>query len=52
MPRFYRAGENPEDWKLTGEKQVKFIGLLSDKFTIVDEWSHNLKETGKGTWYS
>ena len=45
-----RAGENPEDWDITGEKQVKFIGLLSKKFTNVKEWSRNLKETGVGSW--
>ena len=50
MPHFYRAGENPEDWKLTGEKKVKYIGLLSDKFTNVDEWSRNLIETGEALW--
>jgi hypothetical protein len=45
-----RAGENPEDWDITGEKQVKFIGLLSNRFTNVNEWSRNLKETEVGSW--
>jgi hypothetical protein len=46
----YGVSTSEDSIPFTNERKVKFIGLLSDEYTNIDDWSRNLKETGIGDW--